>query len=552
MATTSSQSAAANLIQKRLRQRGVKWQEKQAGQPLPIQKSDVDRRSEREELEWVEDELASPTSRSHAQAPSRSHLMTDRPGREFSPRRTRHADAHNLLDSGPAPSAAAPHTATLRSPAPSRTNGGSLGRESGSRGGSSGAAACGSPFCIKLPSAAAASPLAPGSGMAFPLHAVAPSPQWPDVLNSLTPRSGARAAQRTFLSNLEEWMMAADKATPRVASEAGCEDGGGGGSCSVLFDDNDFGESDEDFLDDDFFEESQSEGGDDSDPIAAPSRPPPPPPVPTAPAAAAAPAVPPLPVVSPRRLTPATASSVSPRSLTWRPALGDLDALAPPMALPKLVAALGLRERDVCNIWCGGSRLWGCSRGADAEYTLWVVHRSRSLKKAKQGADGTARVQLKRPALIDATLLHVEAWAEELRRHRPSWLLLVWHPLPWMLRLDPASLGFELTPQVLLSSMLSYQLSEWSKVRECFRRASPDVAGGRSRLVHLMRTYELVVQLCRHGRVLDFRAAEGTRIELSGSAVPAWEWWRDTFEPRLEALHAQLRDAVHAEGERAA
>ena len=43
---------------------------------------------------------------------------------------------------------------------------------------------------------------------------------------------------------------------------------------------------------------------------------------------------------------------------------------------------------------------------------------------------------------------------------------------------------------------------------------------------------------------VDYRAAEPMRVELSGYASPDWIWWRDRFEPRMEALHIELREAA--------
>ena len=223
-----------------------------------------------------------------------------------------------------------------------------------------------------------------------------------------------------------------------------------------------------------------------------------------------------------------------------QPGLTDLAALAPPLPLPRLIHALGLAEKDVCNIWCGGSRLWGCAHDG-SDFDLYVVHRS------KDPSLRIATCRLRKPALVDATLLHADEWAERLRLHNPVWTLLICHPLPWMLRLDPAALGYEMTPQVLSNAMLSHSLREWARVRKCFVRATPDVAGGRETLLHLLRTYVLTTQLCAHKRVVDFRAAEALRHELGGYASPEWSWWRDSFEPRLEAMHAELRAASRRE-----
>ena len=92
--------------------------------------------------------------------------------------------------------------------------------------------------------------------------------------------------------------------------------------------------------------------------------------------------------------------------------------------------------------------------------------------------------------------------------------------------------------------MLSHSLREWARVRKCFTASSPDVAGGRETLTHLLRSYDLAIQLASHGRVVDYRAAEPMRVELSGYASPDWIWWRDRFEPRMEALHIELREAA--------
>ena len=58
-----------------------------------------------------------------------------------------------------------------------------------------------------------------------------------------------------------------------------------------------------------------------------------------------------------------------------------------------------------------------------------------------------------------------------------------------------------------------------------------------------MCRYVLATQLGAHRRVIDYRAAEPMRQELLGYAQPEWVWWRDTFEPRMEALHEVLRTA---------
>ena len=214
-----------------------------------------------------------------------------------------------------------------------------------------------------------------------------------------------------------------------------------------------------------------------------------------------------------------------------------LDALAPPMPIPKILAALGLAERDVCNIWVGGSRLWGCSTSS-SDYDLYVVHR------AKDSSMRVATRTIKTPVAIDASILHADEWAERLALHNPVWTFFCWHPAPWMQRLDPTSLGFRLVPQTLLNTMLGHQLREWARVRKYFNRASPDVASGRTTLTHLLRAYTLATQLCTHRRIIDFRAAEGTRRELQGFAQADWASWRDRFETRLEAVHAELRNAV--------
>merc|ERR1711988_1960428 len=97
--------------------------------------------------------------------------------------------------------------------------------------------------------------------------------------------------------------------------------------------------------------------------------------------------------------------------------------------------------------------------------------------------------------------------------------------------------------------MLAHSLREWTRVHKCFKQASPDVAGGRETLVHLLRTYVLVIQLATHRRVVDYRAAEPFRTELSGYANADWRWWRDKFEPRMEALHIQLRASCRRDRE---
>ena len=234
-------------------------------------------------------------------------------------------------------------------------------------------------------------------------------------------------------------------------------------------------------------------------------------------------------------------SGGAPQTL-FTPGLGDLEALAPPLPLPRIISLLGLKEKQVCNIWCGGSRLWGCNKPT-SDYDLYVVHR------AKEKALRVATCRIKAPVHIDATLLHADEWADRLKLHNPLWLLLTWHPLPWMLRLDPSALGFAFTPQVLLNTMLAHQLREWARVRKYFHHASPDVASGRETLTHLLRTYVLVLQLCTSRRVIDFRAGEPMRIELSGYADADWLCWRDKFEPRLEAMHAELRVAVRRDQE---
>lgn len=167
-----------------------------------------------------------------------------------------------------------------------------------------------------------------------------------------------------------------------------------------------------------------------------------------------------------------------------------------------------------------------------------MVHRS------KKPSLGVCNRSLRQPVCVDATLIHVEEWAERLKLHNPLWLVLCWHPLPWMLRLNPAALGFELTPQVLANTMLAHQMREWARVRKCFAHASPDVAGGRKALFHLLRTYALTIQLANLRRVDDFTAGEASRLELAGYAEAEWLAWRDKFEPRLEQLHDELRTAA--------
>lgn len=77
------------------------------------------------------------------------------------------------------------------------------------------------------------------------------------------------------------------------------------------------------------------------------------------------------------------------------------------------------------------------------------------------------------------------------------WLLLsMSHPRPWMLRLEPAAVGFRLTPTVFVRAVLQHSLREWHRVRKCFE-AERDVRGGRETLTHLLRTCVLAVGLRR-------------------------------------------------------
>jgi hypothetical protein len=207
---------------------------------------------------------------------------------------------------------------------------------------------------------------------------------------------------------------------------------------------------------------------------------------------------------------------------------------------PSLGSAPPSRQRS--NIWCGGSRLWG-SASPSSDYDVYVVHRAK-LPKLR-----VCNRSIRTPVRLDVTLVHADEWAERLRLHNPLWLVLCWHPLPWMLRLDPKGLGFELTPQVLANTMLAHQMREWARVRKCFAHASPDVAGGRTTLAHLLRTYALAIQLASRRRVDDFACGEPSRRELATYAESEWLAWRDKFEPRLEKLHDELRAAARRDEE---
>ena len=131
--------------------------------------------------------------------------------------------------------------------------------------------------------------------------------------------------------------------------------------------------------------------------------------------------------------------------------------------------------------------------------------------------------------------------------HNPTWLPFLSHPLPWMLKLDANSLGFDLTPQVMQGTMLAHSLREWARVHKYFEQSPPDVAAGRDTLVHLLRTYVLATQLVTNRRVVDYAAAETIRVELEQYDSTEWKWWRDLFEPRMEAMHRALRAACKKE-----
>lgn len=215
--------------------------------------------------------------------------------------------------------------------------------------------------------------------------------------------------------------------------------------------------------------------------------------------------------------------------------------LAPPAPMPALLAALGLRDVDVLNVWCGGSRLWGCASDA-SDYDVYVVHRS------KEAEQRVATVRLEKPVRMDATLLHADEWAQRLRQHNPTWLLFLSHPYPWRLELDPAALGFELAPDQLQAAMMQHSLREWSRVHRYFQSAPPDVTAGRETLIHLLRTYALVTQLVNGaGRVRDYRAGNAIRDEILGYRETDWVWWRDQFQPRLSAINQELRRATKEE-----
>ena len=215
--------------------------------------------------------------------------------------------------------------------------------------------------------------------------------------------------------------------------------------------------------------------------------------------------------------------------------------LAPPAPMPALLAALGLRDIDVLNVWCGGSRLWGCASDA-SDYDVYVVHRS------KEAEQRVATVRLEKPVRMDATLLHADEWAQRLRQHNPTWLLFLSHPYPWRLELDPAALGFDLAPDQLQAAMMQHSLREWSRVHRYFQSAPPDVTAGRETLIHLLRTYALVTQLVNGaGRVRDYRAGNAIRDEVLGYPETDWVWWRDQFQPRLSAINQELRRATKEE-----
>ena len=291
-----------------------------------------------------------------------------------------------------------------------------------------------------------------------------PAPSTP-TLDELTPRAGARAAQRQYLMNLEDQFLISPRETPRPSTAVG---GGGAAAApspparagrsppSESFRDLDTGRvydvAEVDSVVNARLTRPARAGGSAGADAATVGdgdgdggggggggggrQPPHPMAHNAANARATAPSA-----ASRRASGPAASKGYATGGWSTVAGLGDLAALAPPAPLPRIITALGLREKDVCNMWCGGSRLWGCAT-ADSDYDLYVVHR------AKEKALRVATKRLTKPARIDATILHADEWAERLRLHNPHWLLLISHPLPWMLRLDPARLGFDLTPQV--------------------------------------------------------------------------------------------------------
>ena len=215
----------------------------------------------------------------------------------------------------------------------------------------------------------------------------------------------------------------------------------------------------------------------------------------------------------------------------------DLEPLTPPASLPTIVRALDLRDADVCNIWCGGARLWGCHT-TESDYELYVVHRS---------ADASLRnrtLELAAPAAIRATLVHVDEWERSLKMHNPMWLLFLSHPLPWMLRLEPSSFGFDVSNRALRGSMFAYSMREWSRVQKCFTQSPADVDGGRGALLHLLRTYSLITQLVTNRHIVDYAAAEPLRLELAQYDAAEWAWWKEAFEPRIQLCRCSLMVAL--------
>lgn len=208
------------------------------------------------------------------------------------------------------------------------------------------------------------------------------------------------------------------------------------------------------------------------------------------------------------------------------------DELAPPIPLPKLVGLLGLRNRDVLNVFCCGSRLFG-GGWPESCYELLLVHR------AKDHMRLTTR-NLTSP-FVCATLVHAEEWATRLRDHQPLELFLTWHPYPWRLRLSPLELGFVHQPKKVLHSLVTNSLSDWKQACEYLQATPPQLRQARETLLRLLRQCMLGCELLEHGRVIDFTVAETLRQELEGYDSTSWLWWQTTFEPRLEELQTRLR-----------
>lgn len=131
----------------------------------------------------------------------------------------------------------------------------------------------------------------------------------------------------------------------------------------------------------------------------------------------------------------------------------------------------------------------------------------------------TLRVK-QRAAPMDVTLLHAEEWAERLKSHNPLWLFFSWHPRPWALRLDPATLGFDLTAQMLCQTMMAHSLREWTRAHKAFNAVTPDVSGGRTTLLHLLRHYELAIQLLERRRISDYTCGCADRRRGPAAAAP--------------------------------